>query len=188
MKRPQELSARQWMYFIYKPHFVSYRVDSSPFKNWKFSTLSKVHFFQIDIRAPDGFAQSVPLITAFCSLQVTDLLETNWLARVHCFGFKAILSWVTYSQAKQCWETGGKLPVRNLSGWLFLPQNWIYITPATVDKHASTTVFAPSRQWPLSTRVNGCKSESWFCKDNDTYLSQDLVKNRTNRNGLETSI
>ena len=52
-------------------------MGSSSFKNWKFSTLSKVHFFQIDIRAPDGFAQSVPLITAFCSLQVTDLLETD---------------------------------------------------------------------------------------------------------------
>ena len=188
LKRPQELSARQWMYFIYKSHFVSFRMGSSSFKNWKFSTLSKVHFFQIDIRAPDGFAQSVPLITAFCSLQVTDLLETNWLGRVHCFGFKTILSWVTYLQAKQCWGTGWKLPIGNFSSWLFLPQNWIYITPVTVNKHASTTVFAPSGQRPLNTRVNGSKSESWFCKDNDTYLSQDSVKNRTNRNGLKTSI
>ena len=50
LKRPQELSARQWMYFIYKSHFLSFRMGSSSFKNWKFSTLSKAHFFQIDIR------------------------------------------------------------------------------------------------------------------------------------------
>lgn len=145
---------------IYKPHFVFHRVDSSSFKNWKFSVL-----FEVVPPLPPTWCKCprfdrVPLIIASCSLQATHLSHSDWGTSVVWVSKQFRSEWHTRKQsnAKRPDKSG---PLETSAAGYFFSQNWLHYS-SYCPYTCTTTPFSPSGRQPMSTGATRLKSESWL--------------------------